>query len=642
MLLSISGWKEGEDLEEFLLTTERRLRAAEIKEEEWMSIVDARLSGNISTAWQDIIATAGDYREAKNRLLKLCGYTPKLAADGFFGFKAEQSRGLTADQLYHRGQQLLRRVLAPHRVSEDAEFALLKGWVGTVVSKRARAALDARVTENASDLINALQDFLVLEGDRSEGQAVIFKKSVGEGKERATALTCFKCGKVGHKAIDCWQGKGSSQSKVVPTGGSSGYKITCFTCGEEGHKSPQCPRNNKGEKPGTKEARPKPVKRVWHGQTGCVQLEGVVNGHVTMVLLDSGADITLVPESLVDPNQKTGRTVAVKPFGAQKPLLLPTADISFRIGELEWVEGVAVVPRQERVEEEVLYSLNLKSRRGWELVLLVNEVDQKDILRMTTRAQSKADEQEAEREEVELVMDRPKATPLVPSGQEVCDEPGEGVESEAVMQDVLCRQDEECEMLLGIEKDTSDMLEEELYQIREESGEEPDLVVPLVKEGKGDRKALVAESEKDPTLEKWRLLADKGESGFIWRKGLLYQEVTTHTLDKVLVLVLPQAFRKKVLVLAHDKMQHMGARRVTSLIRQRFTWPGVGQDIIQFCRACPICQKCSKTKSRKALMVERPVLSEPFEVIAVDLVGPMPKGRGGCMYLLTAICMATR
>ena len=41
-------------------------------------------------------------------------------------------------------------------------------------------------------------------------------------------------------------------------------------------------------------------------------------------------------------------------------------------------------------------------------------------------------------------------------------------------------------------------------------------------------------------------------------------------------------------------------------------------------------------------MMERPVLSEPFEVLAVDLVGPMPKGKGGCRFLLTAICMATR
>ena len=342
------------------------------------------------------------------------------------------------------------------------------------------------------------------------------------------------------------------------------------------------------------------------------------------------------------PERLAGGSVAVKPFGAKKPMLLPLAKVSFKIGDLEWEERVAVSPRQEGVEEEVLLSLDLQSERGLKLVLLVNRVDQAEVLRVTTRAQSKADRQEKEEEVAEIAKDQPRTKPLVPNGQDVCDEPGEEVESEVVVKDALCRKDEEIEKILGIEKDASVVPEEEVYQIRKEFGEEPDLVVPLVKEGKGDREALVLESSRDPTLEKWRKLADQGERGFVWKQGLLYQEVTTHTLEQVLVLVLPESFRKRVLVLAHDKMQHMGARRVTSLIKQRFTWPGVGQDIIQFCRTCSICQKCNKTKSRKALMVERPVLSEPFEVMAVDLVGPMPKGRGGCMYLLTAICMATR
>ena len=189
VLASIAEWKEGEDLEEFFLTAERRMRAAEIRDEEWMGVVDAKLKGKMSTAWQDATATAGDYREAKGKLLKICGYTPKLAADAFYGFKTDQSRGWTADQLYHRGQQLLRRMLAPHRVAEEAEYAMLKGWVGTVVSKRARAALDTRVLDNAADLIGALQDFLALEGDKAEGQAATFKRSGWEVKERPEGET---------------------------------------------------------------------------------------------------------------------------------------------------------------------------------------------------------------------------------------------------------------------------------------------------------------------------------------------------------------------------------------------------------------------------------------------------------------------
>ena len=41
-------------------------------------------------------------------------------------------------------------------------------------------------------------------------------------------------------------------------------------------------------------------------------------------------------------------------------------------------------------------------------------------------------------------------------------------------------------------------------------------------------------------------------------------------------------------------------------------------------------------------MVEREVLTEPFEALAFDIVGPMPKGKGGYHFLLTALCMASK
>ena len=41
-------------------------------------------------------------------------------------------------------------------------------------------------------------------------------------------------------------------------------------------------------------------------------------------------------------------------------------------------------------------------------------------------------------------------------------------------------------------------------------------------------------------------------------------------------------------------------------------------------------------------MVKIPVVSEPCMSIAFDLVGPLPKGKGGKKYLLTYIDLATR
>ncbi len=37
-----------------------------------------------------------------------------------------------------------------------------------------------------------------------------------------------------------------------------------------------------------------------------------------------------------------------------------------------------------------------------------------------------------------------------------------------------------------------------------------------------------------------------------------------------------------------------------------------------------------------------PVVGEPFECFLVDCVGPLPRAKSGCQYLLTIMCVATR
>ena len=71
-------------------------------------------------------------------------------------------------------------------------------------------------------------------------------------------------------------------------------------------------------------------------------------------------------------------------------------------------------------------------------------------------------------------------------------------------------------------------------------------------------------------------------------------------------------------------------------------WPLLAKDVEQHCKSCETCQTCSKSMLRKAPMVERPVMSEPFEQMAFDLVGPLPKAKGGYHFVLTAVCMASR
>ena len=207
---------------------------------------------------------------------------------------------------------------------------------------------------------------------------------------------------------------------------------------------------------------------------------------------------------------------------------------------------------------------------------------------------------------------------------------------------VLGRQEEDVVNVLGLVMDPYADDEEEVFELRQDVGGAPDLEVPSVRAGPGSRAVLVSESASDPTLKQWRALAEKKEQGFLWENNLLYKAVTNHVMEVVWLLVLPQSFRKRVMDLGHERLGHMGSRRVLLLLKRSFIWPGMGREVIKHCRSCPTCQKCSKPRARQVPMVERKVLSEPFESMAFDLVGPIPKGKGGHRYLLTCVCMASK
>ena len=162
-----------------------------------------------------------------------------------------------------------------------------------------------------------------------------------------------------------------------------------------------------------------------------------------------------------------------------------------------------------------------------------------------------------------------------------------------------------------------------------------------VREGSdGDR--FREELMSDRSLKDWRELGERCERGFKWKKNVLVRSMYVTWEQFRDVLVLPESYRVKVLELGHERNGHLGAEKVSAMISRYFVWPEMAKDIVTHCGSCRVCQVRSKHKSRRAPMVEWAILTEPFEAIAIDLVGPLPKGKGGCQYLLTYVCLATR
>uniref|UniRef100_A0A9J8BJ87 Gypsy retrotransposon integrase-like protein 1 n=1 Tax=Cyprinus carpio carpio TaxID=630221 RepID=A0A9J8BJ87_CYPCA len=110
-------------------------------------------------------------------------------------------------------------------------------------------------------------------------------------------------------------------------------------------------------------------------------------------------------------------------------------------------------------------------------------------------------------------------------------------------------------------------------------------------------------------------------------------------------LVVPEILRTRVLHLGHSIpwAGHLGQEKTEERIGSRFYWPGLHRAVVEYCKSCPECQLVVRSKrGMKAPLINLPVIDIPFTRIAMDVVGPLEKSRGGHRYILVVCDYATR
>ena len=84
-------------------------------------------------------------------------------------------------------------------------------------------------------------------------------------------------------------------------------------------------------------------------------------------------------------------------------------------------------------------------------------------------------------------------------------------------------------------------------------------------------------------------------------------------------------FRPLILNLAHKHSGHLGIAKVKALLAPFYTWPGIHKDVREHCMTCEICQITKRGVPPLAPNQSMPILTEPFEKMATDIVGPFPR-----------------
>jgi hypothetical protein len=88
--------------------------------------------------------------------------------------------------------------------------------------------------------------------------------------------------------------------------------------------------------------------------------------------------------------------------------------------------------------------------------------------------------------------------------------------------------------------------------------------------------------------------------------------------------------RNRIVAVYHDAdvYQHPGINRAVSRVTPFYYWQGIHADIAKYVKTCVLCQKAKTPRAARAgLLLEKPTL-RPFDVISIDLKGPLPKTSG--------------
>ena len=127
--------------------------------------------------------------------------------------------------------------------------------------------------------------------------------------------------------------------------------------------------------------------------------------------------------------------------------------------------------------------------------------------------------------------------------------------------------------------------------------------------------------------------------------GLLYRRfVDQITEESHLQLIVPLCYRNEILQELHAGVVggHLGQDKTLSRLKERFYWPGHWNDVHNWCRTCATCAS-RKTPSPKMHAQLQPVRTGyPMQLVATDILGPLPLTENGNSYLLVATDYFTR
>ncbi len=443
------------------------------------------------------------YVDMKDRLLTHEGLTAHSAGVRMFGMSSRDVSGKNAVETCRMLSRMVRRLFSGAETVDECHLAVLIALVRRLLPEGGKAYLDNQVIKTYDQLVKAMQGWWTISGGiKVEVLNSKPKPSGGGVGGRVANFECYNCGKTGHKAADCRSKSSAPRDDVVRKKEDGSPLWTCYTCGQKGHKSTTCPQKGKGSPVVKKE---RSAHKVTHAAWGVEDnvVVGQVNGNAVVFVLDSGASISVVPDSVVDEGCYMGSTNITDANGGVKVRKL--ARVNVQVGRIDRNCIVAVAPK-ETLGDKGLFAISLSNKEDFQLVSEYAQGEHRQVVAaVQTRSQATREREEAQRDREVVDSENAGITPMVLDTEECNSVRGD------------CEIEEYEDPFAGLEVDEDVESGESETSVVVDDGSEKEsglveLELPPVVTG-GNREDLVKETAEDKTLEAWRKLADDGEKG---------------------------------------------------------------------------------------------------------------------------------
>ena len=122
---------------------------------------------------------------------------------------------------------------------------------------------------------------------------------------------------------------------------------------------------------------------------------------------------------------------------------------------------------------------------------------------------------------------------------------------------------------------------------------------------------------------------------------LVYLWADDNTGNRSLVPYIPTSLRQRTLTAVHDHGGHPGRDATLALLKNRAWWPNLYESVVQHIRRCHPCLM-SKRQRKPGPLQSMESGQRPMEVIACDILGPLPATTAGSRYILLFVCKYSR